>query len=171
MAETQTAQDTAQDCYTMAYFILPRYVFDDAEALVARLLGDPTRAGSFYIMAASTNQHEPRWELFRSFPVHSGALDATTRYCIIEYPTPPAVDLSDLSFTEMMERTRDVVLAPYFSAILRDQNGPPRYFILGQSPDGFTTLRSVTLELNANLGPGCEPQLDAFVDLLRERQA
>jgi hypothetical protein len=48
MAETQTAQDTAQDCDTMADFVLPRYVFDDTKALVESLSRDPTRAGSFH---------------------------------------------------------------------------------------------------------------------------
>ena len=36
MAETQDALDTAQDCYTMAYFVLPRYVFDDTKARLLR---------------------------------------------------------------------------------------------------------------------------------------
>ena len=117
------------------------------------------------------NGHEPRWELFRSFPVHLGDLDANTRYCIIQYPTPPVVDLSNLSLEEMFARGGHVVLAPYFSAIIWDQTDSPRYFILGQSPDGFTTLRAVTLNTNANMGRGCEPELEAFVALLRERLA
>lgn len=163
-------QDTAQNCYTMAYFVLPAYVFDDVERLVDTLSRDPTRPGSFYMMACSRNQREPRMELFRSFPVHQGNFDAATRYCIIEYPTPPEVDLSDLSLEEMFAKASGVVLAPYFSAVVWGKEGV-RYFILGQSPNGGTTLRQVTLESNANCGPGCEPELGAFIALLREHIA
>jgi hypothetical protein len=60
-------------------------------------------------------------------------------------------------------------LAPYLSAVVTRPGEPPRYFALGQSPDGFTTLRGVTPDMNANLGPGCEPELEPFLALLRER--
>ena len=72
----------------------------------------------------------------------------------------------DISFEAM----KDFVLAPYFSAMLvENEGGQVRYFILGQSPDGHTTLRGVTLNMNANLGRGCEPELKAFLDLLQDR--
>ena len=166
MAEIPTIQDTAQDCYTMAYFVLPPYVFGDTKSFVGNLSRSSSGARVYYVMASFRNRREPRTEL--SFPVHLGNLDADTHYCIIEYPTPPVVDLSDLSLEEMFTQAGKVVQAPYFSAIVQDQNGPTRYFILGQSPDGFTTLRSVTLNSNANWGPGCEPEVQAFVELLRE---
>jgi hypothetical protein len=166
-----TPHNTAQNCYTMAYFVLPRYVFHQAATFIENLGRSPTLgAGFYYVMACQMNKIEPDVQLVRSFPVHIGDLDETNRYCIVEYPTPPAVDLSELSLEEMFESGSNVVLAPYFSAIvLHKPSNTARYFVLGQSPDGFTTLRSVTPGMNANLGPGCEPKLQQFVALLRAR--
>jgi len=50
----------------------------------------------------------------------------------------------------------------------------PAYFVLGQAPSGHgTTLRTVTAGgVNANLGPGPPPTLDALLrelDLLTSR--
>jgi hypothetical protein len=171
MIPSSDAQDTAQNCYTMAYFLLPQYVSREGATFVENLSRSATLgAGFYYVMACSMNAKEPDMNLIRSFPVHLGDLDAVHRYCIVQYPSPPAVDLSELSLDEMLQMADKVVLAPYFSAIvLNKQSNEVRYFILGQSPDGFTTLRGVTPELNANLGPGCEPELDEFVALLREK--
>jgi hypothetical protein len=155
----------------MAYFVLPDYVTRGAEALADRLSSSPIEAATFYMMGCSLRGLEPQMDLLRSFAVHRDTLNRTTRYCIVQYPTPPALNLSDLSLEEMFARSDQVVLAPYFSALVWGRDGPDRYFVLGQSPDGFTTLRAVTTDMNANLGPGCEPELHAFVDLLREHLA
>jgi hypothetical protein len=153
----------------MAYFVLPRYA--EAATFIENLARSPNLgAGFYYVMACRMNGKDPDMELLRSFPVHVGDLDEVNRFCIVEYPTPPTVDLSGLSREEMFERGEEVVLAPYFSAILLNrQSNEARYFVLGQSPHGFTTLRGVTPTLNANLGSGCEPELKEFVALLRER--
>jgi hypothetical protein len=64
------------------------------------------------------------------------------------------------------------VLAPYFSAVIEDRNTrEAQCFVLGQSPDALTTLRLVTPTMNANLGRGCEPELEAFLELHRQRLA
>lgn len=79
------------------------------------------------------------------------------------YPTPPPFDMSD----------PDLVLAPHFSAILHfTDDNQVRYFTLGQRPTAGTTLRSVTADgVNANLGEGPEPQIDAFINALKSRNA
>lgn len=166
-------QETAQNCYTMAYFVLPRYVFTEAVAFVEQL-ADSTHlgAGVYYVMACKMNGTEPDPDLLHAFPVHHGDLDATSRYCVVAYPTPPAVDLSAVPPDEVFARMDKVVLAPYFSAIvLPAASREARYFVLGQSPIGTTTLRGVTATTNANLGAGCEPDLELFLDLLRVRMA
>jgi hypothetical protein len=157
----------------MAYFVLPRYVASGAAAFIENLARTPTLgAGFYYAMACQMNRKEPDTKLLRSFPVHLGDLDEHHQYCIVEYPKQPAVDLMELSVEEMLALGNKVVFAPYFSAIiLSKQSKVARYFILGQSPDGHTTLRSVTPEMNANHGSGCEPVLEEFVSLLRERLA
>jgi hypothetical protein len=155
----------------MAYRILPEYVSREGATFIGNLTRSRTLgAGFYYVMACQMHGKEPDTNLLRSFPVHDGELDEANHYCIVEYPTPSPVDLSELSLEEMMELGNKVVLAPYFSAIiLNKQSQEARYFVLGQSPDGFTTLRGVTPNLNANLGPACEPELKEFIALLRER--
>jgi hypothetical protein len=169
MKASSDTPDTAQNCYTMAYFVLPQYVSSEAATFIEKLAGSPALgAGFYYVLACRMNGMEPDMELLRSFPVHLGDIDEANRFCIIEYPTPPSVDLSALSLGQMFELGDNVVLAPYFSAfVLNKQTNDARYYVLGQSPDGFTTLRGVTPTLNANLGPGCEPELKEFIALLR----
>ncbi len=91
---------------------------------------------------------------------------------MLEYPSPPPVDLSDASIEQLIGGDTKFVLAPYFSAIVRGA-GKAQYFILGQAPmGGGTTLRCIVPEgMNCNLGPGPEPELDRFLDAVRERVA
>jgi hypothetical protein len=49
--------------------------------------------------------------------------------------------------------------------------GECQYFVPGQAPNGGTTLRRVSPVSNANLGQGCEPELNTFLQLLRERKS
>ena len=84
-------------------------------------------------------------------------------------PTPPPVSI-DLSNEDILEALEGVVLAPYFSAILKGKTTDEvKYFILGQSPDGYTTLRATDGGVNANLGRGSDPEPNAFLELLRHR--
>src|SRR5262245_24856930 len=138
MATTTSDNETAQNCYAMAYFLLPQYVFGQTERLLSNLSGSPTLgAGFYYVMACQMNGKEPRDELIRSFPVHAGNLDEGHDYWIVGYPTPPAVDLADVPEEQMFEALQGVVLAPYFSAVIQNrQSKEVRYFILGQSVGG-----------------------------------
>jgi hypothetical protein len=151
----------------MAYFLLPQYVFENTEAVLKALAGDETPgAGFYYVMTCAANGKEPRPELIRSFPVHCGTLDDHRRYTVVQYPSPPPVGVS--AFDQAMAALENVVLAPYFSAIIENTDSKEiHYFILGQSPVGSTTLRGVRPGMNANLGEGCEPELDQFIELLR----
>src|SRR4051794_18236259 len=89
--------ETAQNCYTMAYAVLPHYIFGQLDTLLPNLSRSLTLgAGFYYVMACRMNETEPREELIRSFPVHAGDLDAEHTYHVIEYPPPPPVDLSPL---------------------------------------------------------------------------
>src|SRR5262249_12517292 len=145
------------------------YVFRRLDALLRSLSSSPTLgAGFYYVMTCQAKGQEPRPELIRCFPVHQVDLDERRQCWIVGYPIPPAVDLSRLEGDDLFATLDAVVLAPYFSAIVKDrQDGSVQYFVLGQSPDGGTTLRGVTATINANLGPGCEPNLEAFTELLR----
>ena len=163
--------DTPQVCYSMAYFLLPQYCSDRPDSLLQNLnLGPTAGAAFFYAMTCQINELEPRDDVIHALSVSTGELNETTKYYIIAYPEPPNVNLTDIPDDNILDAMQKIVLAPYFSAILEDaKEGKLTYFILGQSPDGFTTLRTIDGTMNANLGRGCEPQLEAFVELLRSK--
>jgi hypothetical protein len=155
----------------MAYFVLPQYCSARPESLLQNLkLGPRAGAAFFYLMTCQMNDIEPRDEVVQSLSVSTGKLDDTTIYHIIAYPTPPGVDLSQIPEDKILDVMQKIVLAPYFSAILENsETHAVAYYILGQSPDGFTTFRTVDGTMNANLGRGCEPRLESFVEFLRSK--
>jgi len=84
-------------------------------------------------------------------------------------PLPTPVKISKPEFIPMNHPDRKFVLAPHFSAVVRNpDNKSLDYYILGQAPLGGTTLRQVNEISNANLGPGCEPEIGEFIKLLTE---
>jgi hypothetical protein len=159
-----------QLCYDVAYFILPHYAYNDLPKLAEMCLNTPTTAGPFfYVMACQARESEPVLADGQRFRWHHGELTEGVEYFVLEYPTPPPADLSRAAPEGLP------VLAPHFSAVLRERaTGAGNYFILGQAPfrigpsDSGTTLRTVLREgANCNLGPGPEPQLDAFLAAVR----
>ncbi|HET6249705.1 MAG TPA: hypothetical protein VFE47_18595 [Tepidisphaeraceae bacterium] len=160
-------QKQARNCYDMAYFALPRYVYTDFPKLHAELSKGSVGAAYFYVLTCMVGKTEPDGDVARAFEVFNGTLDETDSYHIIRYPSPPAVP--DVTHSpDPGKALQGVILSPYFSAVIFDSAGTNvRYFILGQSPVGATTFRSVSPEFNANLGPGCAPEVEAFVELLR----
>jgi hypothetical protein len=156
-----------QLCYDVAYFILPYYAFEDTAKVADLCLNSPTAAGPFfYFMATEARKLEPNIDEAKRFHWHRGSLSEGYEYFVLEYPTPPSVDMSDVN----VEQLPNIVLAPYFSAIVRSTHDA-KYFILGQAPmGGGTTLRRILPEgMNCNLGPGPEPRLSTFLDAVRER--
>jgi hypothetical protein len=158
-----------QLAYDVAYFVLPLYAHKQPQKIIDLCTTQPRAAGPFfYVMACVQRKVEPVKADAERFSWHHGDLDAQRRYYALEFPPPPPVDLSDLPPEAIMEAR--VVLAPYFAAVLLDHaSNPLGYYILGQAPlGGGTTLRSVTLEVNANLGPGPAPRLELFLERLRQ---
>jgi hypothetical protein len=128
----------------------------------------------FYVMACQARKVEPNMEDAQRFCWHRGQLDEDHEYFALEYPTPPPIDLSDVPMEQVASGGSPIVLAPYFSALIREAGADQaRYFILGQAPIGEgTTLRCVLREgANCNLGPGPEPVLELFLNAVRERLA
>lgn len=173
MTRPHETSETPQICYAMAYFLLPRYCSERRESLLQNLrMGPKAGAAFFYVMTCKLSELEPREDVVHSLSVDIGKLDDATNFYIITYPTPPNVDISQLPEADIMQAVQQLVLAPYFSAVIENtQTDKLSYYILGQSPDGGTTLRTVEGTINANLGPGCEPSLSSFVQLLRDRVA
>jgi len=151
--------DTPLMCYKMAYVVLPQELHQNPTATLNRIRSWPDSAGTlFYTKACMSSGCMPKREDAIAFRTHIGPLSADNTYLIIEYPSPPPLALE----------AGIPVLAPYFSAIIvNETTGQLAYFVLGQALTGGTTLRTVNEGVNANLGPGSDPTLDAFLQLLR----
>jgi hypothetical protein len=164
-----------QLCYDVAYFVLPHYAFNDLAKLRDLCLNSPTAAGAFfYIMATQMRKIEPDIEDAKRFRWHHGQLGEGREYFALEYPTPPPLEISDALMEQMLRGEMSFVLAPHFSAIVRNAGtAETEYFILGQAPiGGGTTLRRMMPDgINCNLGPGPAPELAAFLETVRKRAA
>ena len=146
-------------CYKMAYIVLPQELHQNPTATLDRIRSQPDTAGVlFYTKACRSSGCLPKRQDASAFRTHMGRLSPNQEYFIIEYPSPPPPRLD----------TGMPVLAPYFSAaIVNETNRQPAHFVLGQALTGGTTLRTVKDGVNANMGSGSEPTLDAFLQLLR----
>ena len=166
---TADENNRAQVAYDMAYFVLPPRAHNDIKELRADFEDSPDLGAlSYYAQAAKARGVVPDAEDVRALRGHTGELDDCD-LIVVEYPRFPAVDLlARLSDGAPLDGS--YVLAPYFSAVVIDRGSDEvRCFVLGQSPDARTTLRLVSPEMNANLGDGCEPEMDAFLKLLQLR--
>lgn len=160
-----------QLCYDVAYFILPHYAFEDIAKLADLCLNTQSAAGPFfYVMAAEARKVEPIPEDAKQFRWHHGELVEGKEYFALEYPVPRPVGMPDVPIGTIISASANVILAPHFSVIIRGGESPAQYFILGAAMGGGTTLRRILPEgMNCNLGPGPEPQMDAFLDAVKEQ--
>lgn len=162
--------ERAQLCYQTAYFLIPQFLFEEPARFAERFAEPDLAARLFYLMNCSLQHREPVEEDVCALKGHVGQFNDDLDYFIVEYPPFPPVDLGECSPEDFMQRAEKIVLAPYFSAALVSTDGhKSSYYILGQSPAAGTTLRQVTRQHNANLGPGCAPVLSEFLALLRSR--
>ena len=154
-------REFAQFCYRTAYFALPQLLFSQPARTLAYFTDNEYPVGPFlYAMAAQVLKVEPVREHIHAFQAHGGALAPGKNYHILQYPAPPPFDLAQ----------KGGILAPFFSAIVATAEGGTDYYVLGQNPVSGTTFRTVRPDgANANLGPGPAPELDAFVEHLRQR--
>ena len=170
---TSDENKRAQIAYDVAYFVLPRRAYADIEELKSEFDDSPDLAAiTYFSSAAKARGVAPLADDLRALRTHTGKLDARQDFIVIEYPRFPAVNLLESCNGGLPPHANTYVLAPYFSAIVEDRaTREVQYFVLGQSADARTTLRLVSPAMNANLGPGCEPELNAFLELLRQRTA
>lgn len=169
-----TAYYLPQISYWIAYQVLPHYAFEAVDKAIDMWTKTPATAGPFYyFMACQMAKVEPILEDARLYSASSGAFDGYDYY-LMEFPTPPPVDLSNTDPATLAQQDSGIVLAPHFSVIVRDRDSHEvRYFVLGQAPlGGGTTFRKVTRSgANANMGPGPAPQRDLFLNRVREALA
>jgi len=146
--------------YIVAYRVLPHFAFEGVEKAIEIWTQKLKSAGPFYyLLGCKTAEVEPLPADAIQFNATAGSL-GDYEYYLMQYPTPPPVNLA-----ELLKKDKASILAPYFSIILRHKaSKETHYFVLGQSPTGATTFRSVTADgLNINLGPGPGPRQDLFL--------
>jgi hypothetical protein len=158
--------------YQIAYFVLPNYAYTRLSQIEELCRNTPKAAGPFfYVMACQMTNVAPNRNDAERFSWKVGSLDDLTDYYIMVHPTPPPFDITKIPQADIGRHP----LAPHFSAILSDRTTRTvQYYVLGQSPlGGGTTLRSVTINpmANSNLGPGPEPDLDAFLAAIMFRRS
>lgn len=159
--------------YLSAYDALPTAVFDDPEGFweTYYLAKHPAVAWFVHLCLLTKTEADPAPA--STFSWHKGRLPNGREYMVVEYPKPAARGLSMEEFDpENLSVERGKVLAPYFSAVLRETTrGPASCFALGQSPvDGLTTLRRCTAAVTYALGRGPEPTLANFLESLLEAE-
>ena len=159
-------------CYDIAYLILPTHAHTQFRVLLDLLKTSPEATGGlYYHLVCKSHKIEGDPGTSELFRWHQGKLDETHIYAVLEYPQPTPIDLTDVPPDVAMQNVGTWTIAPYFSAIVRDQtNGNIQYFVLGQtSMGGGTVLRCVdNVGTNYNLGAGPEPTLDALLSAVRE---
>lgn len=159
--------------YATAYIVVPRYAFHETDRFTSDFVKAPDLAAKFfYVLACQAHQDEPNPEDADRVRGYTGLLDERHDYYLIEYPAFPPIDLMTTGGSQLPDEAGPYVLAPYFSAVVIErETGDLLYFVLGQSPAAGTTLRGVTPTTNANLGSGCEPTREAFLELVRQHIA
>lgn len=164
MAENfdSTSLDLPTLCYRTAYFALPQLLFSQPQRVLGYFTDNQYPAGPFiYAMAARMLGAELVREHALSFEAHGSELSLTQRVYVLQYPAPVPFELGQ----------KGAILAPFFSAIVHDATDESvAYYVLGQSPLNATTFRTVRPDgANANLGPGPSPQLEVFIEFLRQK--
>ena len=162
-----------QLCYDVAYFILPQYAFNDLSKITDLCLKSPDAAGPyFFVMACLRRNIEPNVEDAKKLRWDHGNFDEGAEYFVLQYPTPPPLDLtgSPGRIKEVRDGLPRYVLAPHFSAVIVMEGQGAEYFVLGQAPmGGGTTLRTIRRDgANCNLGPGPKPELPLFLEAIRK---
>jgi hypothetical protein len=167
---TADENQRAQVACDMAYIELPSRAHADVRELRAEFEDAPDVAAvRYFLRAAKSRAVKANPDDLRCLRAHVGELDGRRDVIVIEYPRFPAEDLLTGATFDLPAVARDYVLAPYFSAVAFDRDTrEANCFVLGQSLDANTQLRVVTPALNMNLGPGCVPELRAFLKLVRK---
>jgi hypothetical protein len=157
-----------QICHTIAYTIFPNRVYTDLEG-VKKLWAEEGLSGPFLYSAACRILKSPANATdATSFRTLTGKLDDGQEYYLLQFPPPPPIDLAQIRPESLPNVS--IVLAPFLSVALGSDTLPITYYVLGQGTFGGTTLRYLSSEsININLGPGCPPEIERFLELVKTR--
>src|SRR4029077_21146239 len=173
-ASKQRAQQNAlaHICYTIAYNLLPKRLYSEPQKT---LLTFTLKSGAsfWYEIGCQAHGKQPIEEERGAFNAFYGRMAVDVDSYILEYPSPPQLDILELQdhLTHPVPSRVDIdrpVLAPYFSGILhRKSDHHLRYCVLAQGIGDQATLRSVGPNGEETvLGFSPEHSLDAFVKIL-----
>jgi hypothetical protein len=161
-----TADDLARVSYGLAYIVLPDMVHHSFDGFLRHWRDRFPFGFMLCDFGCSKEKVRTTIEQKAAFKTQEAPLSPTCDCYLVEFPTPPPVSrLSEAEFRAVIAAGRKApLLAPYFAAAVHDRvSGRRYYFVLGQSPSGGTTFRTVTADgTNCNLGPGPEPDLASF---------
>ena len=155
--------------YTYCYQALPRTLFATPKELISALQRDPAAAlqahiSTFlqdYVRAMPAAAPQIPKDFSSMFAAQVRQIDPNLTIALISYPPPPS------SLVEL--QPGKPILAPHFTAIAFNPSSPEKFhcFVLGQSPTGGTTLRSVSGEnSHGNCGTGCKPSAEDFLTMV-----
>lgn len=163
-------EDFFELCYLSAYDALPTAVQRDPLGFWDTYSRATRPAYAWYLQMCLLTGQRPDHFCGATFIWHQGHLSNGRGYLVLEYPTPPPVELSVEEFDQGDRTPRSIRLYPYFSAVLPEIPGQPGgCYALGQSPvDEMTNLRWCRTAAHYNLGRGPEPRLGEFLDILTE---
>jgi hypothetical protein len=169
--------ELARVSYLIAYDILPKIVYSDWNRFCV-LWASPL-AFPFYLAIKGAHEFGVHLtgEQIEEFKYYQGDISEGIHYFILEYPTPP-MQTDRPSVEELLAMLENKskaslelipVLGPFFSAIIVEEKSCKIHiYVLGQSPDNQTTLRSISSSgINANCGNGCEPSACEFLERLK----
>ena len=162
--------------YAAATVVIPYRVFDHCELFVKEALSAPSDTVANILLQASLQIRVgiPDWErklhidtgreYLEQFNLVSGDLTPQTKYIVIPFPKPPPVILR---WTDGFP-----VCGVFFVGVVYSPTDfSTRCYVLRPSMPGSpdpTTLRELLKDgTNLNLGGGCRPNTDAFIELLR----
>lgn len=156
--------------YEAAYQVVRRCALDDPDRFESAFVRSPDLAAiEYYTRAAGNLGQLPGQDDLRLVRGHIFGLEDHDAW-VIQYPRFEAENLLGRKEPCSSDFFSSHVLAPYFSAALvRRGKRRPVYYVLGQAPDGCTTLRRITRTTNVNCGRGCEPELAEFIEMLSRR--
>lgn len=168
-----TPEELAQVCYGLAYYVLPNFAHREFDQFL-RIWRTPfPPLGTMLCEFACSKQNlRSTPEQAAAFKMQDGQLTSSCDYYLVQFPSPPpfaGIDFDNLE-SVLSSGGRPPVLAPFFAAVLDNRaSGHRRFYVLGQSPTGGTTFRSVTADgSNCNHGPGPEPTSFAFLERLKQ---
>ncbi len=159
----------AQICHTIAYTIIPNYVYMDLNRMKKLWQEEGLAGPTFYTAACRMLKASPNRTDANSFKTITGKVDDQQTYLLLQFPPPPPIDLAKIRPDSLPNAS--IVLSPYFCIALGSETLPYLYYVLGQGTFGGTTLRYISSEsINLNMGPGPSAvDVNLFIDIVKTR--